>query len=194
VQGHSEHTKVRPPAVAGQFYSADLRRLRSDIMELLAKVPASDSAPAKALIAPHCRLRLFRSSCSDRVGVPPRNCADDQACHFDRTGALCATQGDCGWRRLSSLSAAHAKQTVPMTSALANRRLRRFSARSFGRCSLIGISQDARHRIEARHQHHSHHAQAEHRRCARQGLVRRELITEIKGAAPLSVWPDAPSP
>jgi MEMO1 family protein len=53
VQARSEHTKVRPPAVAGQFYSADPRRLRSDIMELLTKVPASSSTSPKALIAPH---------------------------------------------------------------------------------------------------------------------------------------------
>src|ERR1700674_2401907 len=40
VQAHSEHTKVRPPAVAGQFYSADPRRLRSHIEALLTKSPA----------------------------------------------------------------------------------------------------------------------------------------------------------
>jgi AmmeMemoRadiSam system protein B len=53
VQARSEHTKVRRSAVAGQFYSADPRRLRSDIMELLTKVPASSSTSPKALIAPH---------------------------------------------------------------------------------------------------------------------------------------------
>jgi AmmeMemoRadiSam system protein B len=53
MQRHSERTKVRPPAVAGQFYSADPSRLRSDIMGLLAKASVSSSEAAKALIAPH---------------------------------------------------------------------------------------------------------------------------------------------
>jgi AmmeMemoRadiSam system protein B len=54
VQARSEHTKVRPPAVAGQFYSADPLRLRSHIETLLTKIPASSSsASPKALIAPH---------------------------------------------------------------------------------------------------------------------------------------------
>ncbi len=37
-----------------------------------------------------------------------------------------------------------------------------------------GFSQDACHRAEGPHQHDSHHASAEHRRGARQGLVRRQ--------------------
>jgi MEMO1 family protein len=73
VQRASRSPKVRPPAVAGQFYPADPLRLRATVTELLAAVPrraeaapksgpksgpesASKSAPKsapKALIAPH---------------------------------------------------------------------------------------------------------------------------------------------
>ena len=45
--------RVRRPAVAGQFYPADPRRLEATIAELLAQAPPHTDAPPKALIAPH---------------------------------------------------------------------------------------------------------------------------------------------
>src|SRR5262245_6820146 len=48
--------KVRPPAVAGQFYPAQPERLRAEVTRLLAAAAAPDIAPKvapKALIAPH---------------------------------------------------------------------------------------------------------------------------------------------
>jgi len=53
VQADLAHTKVRPPAVAGQFYPGDPKRLRTEIAELLAGAPASVNASTKALIVPH---------------------------------------------------------------------------------------------------------------------------------------------
>ena len=53
MQAHSESTKVRPPAVAGQFYPGDPHRLRAEVIELLANVPASARVSPKALIVPH---------------------------------------------------------------------------------------------------------------------------------------------
>jgi AmmeMemoRadiSam system protein B len=44
--------RVRPPAVAGLFYPKDPARLRSEIAELMAHLPAGPVVP-KALIAPH---------------------------------------------------------------------------------------------------------------------------------------------
>lgn len=43
---------IRPPAVAGAFYPEDAQKLRAQLKHLLAKNPATESAP-KALIAPH---------------------------------------------------------------------------------------------------------------------------------------------
>jgi hypothetical protein len=43
----------RPPAVAGQFYPDDPDRLRTQVLELLANVAASQNVTPKALIAPH---------------------------------------------------------------------------------------------------------------------------------------------
>jgi MEMO1 family protein len=55
VQVHPEGSTVRPPAVAGLFYSADPARLRAEVSELLAR--AEPAAPigfrSKALIVPH---------------------------------------------------------------------------------------------------------------------------------------------
>jgi MEMO1 family protein len=45
--------KIRPPAVAGAFYPADPARLRAQVTELMAAVPAGGGMPPKALIAPH---------------------------------------------------------------------------------------------------------------------------------------------
>jgi AmmeMemoRadiSam system protein B len=47
-----QSAKVRPPAVAGQFYSADPRRLRHELEALLAGPSTFPDRP-KALIAPH---------------------------------------------------------------------------------------------------------------------------------------------
>jgi AmmeMemoRadiSam system protein B len=44
---------VRPPAVAGSFYTANAPRLRAEVAGLIADVPAHAGARAKALIAPH---------------------------------------------------------------------------------------------------------------------------------------------
>lgn len=44
---------VRPPAVAGRFYPADARELRTQITALLASVPAEHSATPKVLVVPH---------------------------------------------------------------------------------------------------------------------------------------------
>jgi MEMO1 family protein len=44
---------VRPPAVAGQFYTGNAPRLRAEVAGLLAAAPAPASDGAKALIAPH---------------------------------------------------------------------------------------------------------------------------------------------
>ena len=49
----TQGTKVRPPAVAGLFYTADPRRLRAEVAGLLADAPAHAGGRAKALIAPH---------------------------------------------------------------------------------------------------------------------------------------------
>ncbi len=47
-------TRVRPPAVAGLFYTANPQRLRAEVAGLLADAPAhAASGRAKALIAPH---------------------------------------------------------------------------------------------------------------------------------------------
>ncbi len=53
MQADLEHAKVRPPAVAGQFYPGDPKRLRTEVAQLLAGAPASVNASTKALIAPH---------------------------------------------------------------------------------------------------------------------------------------------
>jgi len=44
---------IRPPAVAGLFYTADPRRLRATVTELLSAAPGGADAAPKALIAPH---------------------------------------------------------------------------------------------------------------------------------------------
>jgi len=48
-----ESASVRPPAVAGQFYTRNPQRLRAEVAELLAGVPQGAPAAPKALIAPH---------------------------------------------------------------------------------------------------------------------------------------------
>ena len=48
-----QSAKVRPPAVAGLFYSGNPHRLRAEIESLLADAPASSSHRLKAVIAPH---------------------------------------------------------------------------------------------------------------------------------------------
>ena len=45
--------KIRPPAVAGSFYTANPGRLRAEVAELVAAAPAYAGPRAKALIAPH---------------------------------------------------------------------------------------------------------------------------------------------
>jgi len=44
---------VRPPAVAGLFYTQNPQRLRAEVTELLANAPAPPPGSPKALIAPH---------------------------------------------------------------------------------------------------------------------------------------------
>lgn len=46
-------TTVRPPAVAGLFYSDDPRVLQAEVQELLRAVPAATGPAPKAIIAPH---------------------------------------------------------------------------------------------------------------------------------------------
>jgi MEMO1 family protein len=53
VRASSQGIKVRPPAVAGQFYPGHPDRLRAQVSELLADVTASAGSLPKALIAPH---------------------------------------------------------------------------------------------------------------------------------------------
>jgi MEMO1 family protein len=53
VQAHLKNRKVRPPAVAGQFYPASAQRLRAEVADLLEKAPAFVGASPKALIVPH---------------------------------------------------------------------------------------------------------------------------------------------
>jgi AmmeMemoRadiSam system protein B len=48
-----QSAEVRPPAVAGLFYSGNPHRLRAEIESLLADAPASSSHRLKAVIAPH---------------------------------------------------------------------------------------------------------------------------------------------
>ena len=48
-----QSAKVRPPAVAGSFYSEDPHRLRAQVESLLADNPAAGVLRHKALIAPH---------------------------------------------------------------------------------------------------------------------------------------------
>src|SRR5262245_13099419 len=45
--------KIRPPAVAGSFYTASPGRLRAEVAGLLAEAPAQAADGVKALIAPH---------------------------------------------------------------------------------------------------------------------------------------------
>jgi len=45
--------KIRPPAVAGQFYAADRRLLQTTVSALLADAPPANELIPKALIAPH---------------------------------------------------------------------------------------------------------------------------------------------
>ena len=45
--------RVRPPAVAGSFYTANPRRLRAEVTGLIADAPAYAGGRTKALIAPH---------------------------------------------------------------------------------------------------------------------------------------------
>jgi AmmeMemoRadiSam system protein B len=49
----SRYVKIRPPAVAGQFYPSDVQMLQTSISRLLATAPASTTPVPKALIAPH---------------------------------------------------------------------------------------------------------------------------------------------
>jgi AmmeMemoRadiSam system protein B len=49
----SRYVKIRPPAVAGQFYPGDRQMLRTSVSRLLAAAPASTAPAPKALIAPH---------------------------------------------------------------------------------------------------------------------------------------------
>jgi AmmeMemoRadiSam system protein B len=49
----SRDVKVRPPAVAGQFYAGHAAQLRTEVAELLASAPAHYAASPKALIVPH---------------------------------------------------------------------------------------------------------------------------------------------
>jgi AmmeMemoRadiSam system protein B len=48
-----QSAKVRPAAVAGQFYSGDRRLLQADVTSLLTDAPTYRGSPAKAVIAPH---------------------------------------------------------------------------------------------------------------------------------------------
>lgn len=45
--------EIRPAAVAGLFYPADPRQLRSEVDALLAAAPPARGTPPKALVAPH---------------------------------------------------------------------------------------------------------------------------------------------
>jgi AmmeMemoRadiSam system protein B len=49
----SQDMKVRPPAVAGQFYAGHRDQLRTQVTELLASAPTSRAVSPKALIVPH---------------------------------------------------------------------------------------------------------------------------------------------
>jgi MEMO1 family protein len=49
----SQGAKVRPPAVAGQFYAGHADQLRAQVAGLLAGAPAFRAVSPKALIAPH---------------------------------------------------------------------------------------------------------------------------------------------
>jgi MEMO1 family protein len=49
----SRYVKIRPAAVAGQFYPGDRETLRTSVSRLLAAAPASAAPVPKALIAPH---------------------------------------------------------------------------------------------------------------------------------------------
>jgi AmmeMemoRadiSam system protein B len=48
-----QSAKVRPPAVAGLFYSGDPHQLRAELASLLADAPVSGAHRRKAVIAPH---------------------------------------------------------------------------------------------------------------------------------------------
>jgi MEMO1 family protein len=49
----SRYVKIRPPAVAGQFYPRDRQMLQTSLSRLLAAAPESTTPAPKALIAPH---------------------------------------------------------------------------------------------------------------------------------------------
>ena len=52
MQAGLQNMTTRPPAVAGQFYVRDPDRLRTEVLDLLANVAASQNVMPKALIAP----------------------------------------------------------------------------------------------------------------------------------------------
>jgi AmmeMemoRadiSam system protein B len=52
-QTRPQSVKIRPPAVAGQFYPGDRQTLRTSVSRLLAAAPTSAAPVPKALIAPH---------------------------------------------------------------------------------------------------------------------------------------------
>jgi MEMO1 family protein len=52
-QTRSQGVKIRPAAVAGQFYPGDRQTLRASVSRLLAAAPTSAKPAPKALIAPH---------------------------------------------------------------------------------------------------------------------------------------------
>ena len=49
--------KIRPPAVAGQFYPDNVLRLQDFLNEFLVSPSPCDTAPVTALIVPHAGLR-----------------------------------------------------------------------------------------------------------------------------------------
>ena len=53
MEPQAQHSKIRPPAVAGLFYAADARRLQATVSELLGAVKSPAGILPKALIAPH---------------------------------------------------------------------------------------------------------------------------------------------
>ena len=53
MQTTPKSAKIRPPAVAGQFYPGHPQRLRTEVADLLAKAAVPGDLRPKALIAPH---------------------------------------------------------------------------------------------------------------------------------------------
>ena len=91
---HPEGTKVRPAAVAGQFYPGAAHRLRAEVAALLAQVPASADTSPKALIAPHAGYVYSGKVAATAFAAVRGSARTISARRPDRAGALRSIRRD----------------------------------------------------------------------------------------------------